>query len=42
VKYAFLSILAICLTVIYVTWRVERMQAKRTMAALQVVQWRGQ
>lgn len=39
-KYAFLSVLAICLTVIYVTWRIERMQQRRTMAALQMV-WRG-
>jgi hypothetical protein len=36
-KYAFLSVLCICLTVIYVTWRIEKMQARRTMAAMQVV-----
>jgi len=40
-KYAFLSVLTVCLTVIYVTWRVERMQSRRTMAAMQVMQWRA-
>jgi hypothetical protein len=27
--------LAICITVIYVTWRVEKMQQRRCMAAIQ-------
>lgn len=39
-KYAFLSIVCLCLTVVYVTWRCEKMQSKRTMAALQLAQWR--
>ena len=40
-KYAFLSVLAICLTVIYCTWRIEKMQTRRTMAAMQLVMNRG-
>lgn len=40
-KYVFLSILSVCLTVIFCTWRIERMQVRRTMAAMQVASWRA-
>lgn len=40
-KYTFLSILCICLTVVYVTWRVEHMQARKNMAAVQYAMMKG-
>ena len=40
-KYAFLSILALCLTAVYVTWRVEKMQQRRCMAVIQYAAIKG-